>query len=137
MIQLIVGHKGSGKTKKLVDMVNHAADHSNGNVVCVEKDMKLTYDLSHHVRLIESEAYAISGFDAFYGFLTGILAGNYDITDMFIDGTFKIGGRDYDAFGCLVKKLDKLTQNGGANITFTVSCDVEELPEDVRGYIIG
>ncbi|MCI8441302.1 MAG: hypothetical protein HFG27_02035 [Provencibacterium sp.] len=136
MIKLIVGHKGSGKTKKLVDMVNSAVKNSNGNVVCVEKGMKLTYDIDHQARLIESDAYSISGFDAFYGFLTGILAGNYDITEMFIDGTFKIGGRDYEAFGNLVKKLDTLTQNGGANITFTVSCEVEELPEDIRSYII-
>ncbi|MCI8622889.1 MAG: hypothetical protein HFG26_04425 [Provencibacterium sp.] len=136
MIQLIVGNKGSGKTKRLIEMVNHAVKNSNGNVVCVEKGMKLTYDIDHQARLIESDAYAISGFEAFYGFLSGILAGNYDITEMFIDGTFKIGGHDYDAFGALVKKLDKLTKEGGANITFTVSCDISELPEDIKSYVV-
>ncbi|PWM37068.1 MAG: hypothetical protein DBX66_05790 [Clostridiales bacterium] len=136
MIKLIIGNKGSGKTKRLVELTNDAVKNSSGNVVCVEKGMKLTYDIDHHARLIESDAFKIEGFDAFYGFLTGILAGNYDITDLFIDGTFKIGGRDYAAFGEMVKKLDNITKDGGANITFTVSCDISELPEDIKGYAI-
>lgn len=136
MIKLIIGNKGSGKTKKLIDLVNSAVKDTSGNVVCVEKGLKLTYDLDHQARLIDSDAYAISGFDAFYGFLTGILAGNYDITEVFIDATFKIGGKDCAAFGEMVKKLDELTGEHGVNITFTVSCDISELPEDIRGFSI-
>ena len=136
MIQLIIGNKGSGKTKRLIEMANEAVKNSSGNVVVVEKGLKLTYDISHQARLIDSDAYGISGFDMFYGFLTGILAGNYDITDLFIDATFKIGDRDYNAFGEMVQKLDRVTKEGGVNVTFTVSCDIGELPEDIKSFAI-
>ena len=88
MIKLIVGQKGSGKTKTLIDMINAAAKEAKGNVVCVEKGLKMTYDISHSVRLIDIEHYDIKGFDAFYGFLAGVCAGNYDITDVFVDGLY-------------------------------------------------
>lgn len=136
MIKLIVGNKGSGKTKRLIEMVNQAVKNTSGNVVCVEKGSGLTYDITHQARLVDSDVYTISGFEAFYGFLSGILAGNYDITELFIDATFKIGGRDYKAFGEMIKKLDKVTKEGGANITFTVSCDMKDLPEDIQEYAI-
>lgn len=136
MIKLIVGNKGSGKTKTLINMVDDAVKNTAGNVVCVEKGTKLTYDISHKARLIDTDSYSVSGFEAFYGFLSGILAGNYDITEVFIDATFKIGGRDYAAFGEMIKKLDKITKDGGANFTFTVSCDLSELPEDIKAYAI-
>ena len=135
MINLIVGNKGTGKTKKLVDMVNTAVEKSSGNVVCVEKGMKLTYDLSHAVRLIDAENYNIVGFDAFYGFLTGLLAGNYDITDLFVDGTFKIGGRDYQGLGAMLDKLNEITKEGNVKIVFTISCDESDLPQEVKKYI--
>ena len=72
MIKLIVGKKGSGKTKILVDMVNNAAKTTDGNVVCVEQKPKLTYDLDHSVRLLDVVNYDISGFDAFYGYVAGL-----------------------------------------------------------------
>ena len=68
MVSLIIGHKGSGKTKILVDNVNDAIEKSNGNVICVEKETKLTYDVSHRARLVSTDSYSVSGFDAFYGF---------------------------------------------------------------------
>ena len=83
MIKLIVGKKGSGKTKILVDMVNNAAKTTDGNVVCVEQKPKLTYDLDHSVRLLDVVNYDISGFDAFYGYVAGLLSGNYDITELY------------------------------------------------------
>ena len=135
MITLIVGNKGTGKTKKLVELVNAAVEKSSGNVVCVEKGMKLTYDLSHAVRLIDAESYNINGFDAFYGFLTGLLAGNYDITDLFIDGTFKIGGRDYQGLGAMLDKLSVIVKDNDVNIVFTISADESDLPDEVKKYM--
>ena len=73
MITLIIGNKGSGKTKRLIQLANEAVEKSNGNVVVIEKGAKLTYDVSHKARLIDIEQYNVSGFDAFYGFLSGIL----------------------------------------------------------------
>ena len=136
MIKLIVGNKGSGKTKTLIAMVNDAVKTSKGNVVCVEKGNTLTFDVSHQARLIDIDDYAIKGFDAFYGFICGLFAGNYDITEVFIDATFKVGGKDFLAFALLVEKLVKLTETNGATITFTVSCDKTDLPERIHQFII-
>ena len=83
MVSIIVGNKGSGKTKRLIDMVNHAADASRGNVVCVEKGQKLTFDVAHRVRLVDTEAYGINSYDEYYGLLSGLCAGNYDLTAIF------------------------------------------------------
>ena len=75
MIQLIVGGKGSGKTKKMIDMINASAKTTPGNIVCIEKCMKLTYDIDHSARLIDVDEYSIDGYDMLYGFIAGVLAG--------------------------------------------------------------
>lgn len=107
MIKLIIGNKGSGKTKKLIDLVNTCVEKSDGNVVCIEKEPKLTYDVSSKARLLETDTYRVSGCKAFYGFLAGICAGNYDVTDILIDATFKIVGREYQK---LVQFFDMLSE---------------------------
>ncbi len=135
MIKLIVGNKGSGKTKAMIEMINKAAQTTTGNVVCVEKGMKLTYDISHSVRLIDIENYEIAGFDAFFGFLSGILAGNYDITDVYIDGILKIGGKDLGGLGALLAKVERLIADGKILVVFTVSADEADLPESVKKYM--
>ena len=94
MITLIVGKKGSGKTKKLIERANAAVQKSDGNVVVIEKGLKLTYDISHQARLIDVEAYGIQNIDGLYGFISGICAGNYDVTDLYIDSTLKVIGQD-------------------------------------------
>ena len=86
------------------------------------------------MRWCDTESFSIEGTDAFYGFVAGMLAGNYDIKDVFVDGILKIVGRDYDALGVLFEKLDKLTGEE-ATIVFTVSADVNELPESVKQFI--
>ena len=80
MVSLIIGHKGSGKTKLLVDRVNAAVEKSNGNVICVEKETKLTYDVNYRARLVAADSFSVSGFDSLYGFLSGLCAGDHDIT---------------------------------------------------------
>ena len=94
MVKVIIGKKGTGKTKILVDMVNTAAESATGNVVCIEKGTKLTYDVKHSVRLIDISAYGVSGYAGVLGFVAGILAANYDIKEIFIDGIIKMGGAD-------------------------------------------
>ena len=124
MINLIPGKKGTGKTKILVDSIKKAAENATGNVVCIERGMQLTYDLPHNVRLADAEEYGINSFDSFYGFVAGLLAGNYDIQEVFVDGILKIGGRDYDALGNMLEKVAVLTKD--VNVTFTVSADVDD-----------
>ncbi|HPZ00963.1 MAG TPA: hypothetical protein PLS28_05790, partial [Clostridiales bacterium] len=97
MVYLIIGHKGSGKTTHLIEGVKKAVDTSLGNVICVEKGTKLTYNIDSRVRLVAADDYAVSGYDSYYGFLAGMCASNSDITDIFGDGTLKIGGTDFAA----------------------------------------
>lgn len=136
MIKLIVGHKGSGKTKTMIQMANEAVKTSNGNVVCVEKGIQLTYDLNYQVRLVDIDQYSVTDYEGLYGFLCGLMAGNYDITDIFCDATFKICGKNPERFADMVDKLYKLTSANGLTIVFTVSCEPEELPERIKKYQI-
>ena len=131
MIYLIIGNKGSGKTKRLIDLVNGAVEKSNGNVVCIEKERLLTYNVNYRARLVETDHYGVSGYDAFYGFLCGIVAGDHDITDILVDATLKIGGRDYEALADFLENVSNLSKIAEQDITFTVSCDESDLPERI------
>ena len=134
MISLIIGNKGSGKTKRLVELVNAAVDASKGNVVCIEKGLKLTYDLTHKARLVDTDEYNISGFDTLYGFISGMCAGNYDLTEIFVDATLKIGGRNYEELADFMAKLAPLVEKSKVEIVFTISCDEAELPARIFDY---
>lgn len=134
MIKLITGKKGTGKTKILIDMINEAAKKTSGNIVCIEKGAKLTYDIDHSVRLADTDHYGIDGFDAFYGFVAGMFAGNFDISEVFVDSILKIGGKDLDALGELLQKLDKISGKE-IQLVFTVSADDSELPESVKAFM--
>lgn len=135
MVTLLIGKKGSGKTKRLIDEANAAVETSNGSVVVVEKGSKLTYDLSHKARLIDSDAYGIDSFAALYGFLSGICAGNYDVTDIFVDSTFKIAGKDVAALAEFVKKANALADEAKTAITFLISAAKEDLPTDIEATL--
>ena len=129
MVSLIIGNKGSGKTKRLIAMINDAVAKSIGTVLCIEKSPLLTYEVTHNARLIETERFDVEGCDAFYGMVCGIIAQDHDITEIFVDATFKIVGRDYDEFAALINKLSKVSEDTGVKFVFTVSEDKEKLPE--------
>ena len=131
MVKLIIGNKGSGKTKRLIELVNGAVEKSNGNVVCIEKERLLTYDVNYRARLIETDHYKVSGYDAFYGFLCGVIAGDHDITDILVDATLKIGGKDYEALANFLENVAELSKLSEQDITFTISCDESDLPERI------
>lgn len=134
MIKLITGKKGTGKTKILIDQINESVKSTNGSVVCVEKGSTVRYSISRKARWCDTEYYKVEGYDAFYGFVAGLLASNYDITDVYVDGIFKIGGRDYEAFGSMLEKIDALTGED-VSVVFTVSADANELSENVKQFI--
>jgi methionine aminopeptidase len=136
MITLIVGKKGSGKTKKLIENANQAIEKSNGNVVVIEKGLKLTYDISHQARLIDTDAYGIQGTDALCGFISGICAGNYDVTDIFVDSTLKIIGQDMKAFTSFAEKMNALSTLADTKITLLVSVDANDLPEEINSVAV-
>lgn len=131
MINVFIGKKGSGKTKKLIDYANKAVETSNGNVVVIEKGLKLTYDISHSARLIDSDAYGIKGLDALEGFLCGICAGNYDVTDILLDSTLKIIGQDMTALTDLITKVKRLSEEANVTFTLSISADESEIPAEV------
>ncbi len=133
MIKLITGKKGSGKTKILIDMIKQESKKTNGNIVCIEKGTKLTYDIPHSVRLTDIDEFDIKNFDGFYGFLAGMLAGNFDISEVFVDSILKVGGNNLDELGKMFEKVDKISKN--VKIVFTVSADSSELPESVKSFL--
>lgn len=136
MVTLLIGEKGTGKTKRLIEAVNTALEKSNGHVVCVEKDDLLRYQVNYRVRLVAASNYAIEGYDAFYGFLSGLCAGDHDITDLLVDATLKIGTKeneekDYNALAAFLEKTAALSKLTGTNFVFTISTDKENLPASV------
>ncbi len=130
MVTLILGKKGSGKTKKLMELCNAAVAQSKGNVVFIEKDNTLTYDVNHQVRLVSAADFAIEGFEAFYGFIAGMCAGNYDITDIFVDSTLKIGGTDMAQLETFVEKMSHLD----VKTVLSVSADKSEIPARIAEF---
>lgn len=133
MVKIITGNKGSGKTKILIEAIHDAEKKSNGNVVAIQKGSSLNTDITYKVRLVNIEDYDIEGVDAFYGFIAGILSSDHDCTDIFVDATLKITGRDYAKLGEMFDKLAKITPN--TTVTLTVSADNNELPENVKKFI--
>ncbi len=132
MINLIIGQKGTGKTKRLVEFANEAARKSTGNVVVIVKGNHLTYDISHDARLVNIDSYGIQGAEALGGFLCGICAGNYDVTDIFVDSTLRIIGQDIQALSHFIEKMNKLSALADTKITMLVSADAGVLPADVK-----
>lgn len=135
MVTLLIGKKGSGKTKRLIEEANAAVEASKGSVVVIEKGAKLTYNLTPNARLVDTEEYAIKGYDTLYGFLSGICAGNYDITDIFVDSTFKIAGDDKEALAVFVKKLNALADTAKTAITLLISAAKDDLPTDIEATL--
>jgi hypothetical protein len=131
MVTLIIGRKGSGKTKKLIQLANEAVAKSSGNVVVIDKGAKLTYDVTHKARLIDTDVYGIKGYDMLLGFISGICAGNYDVTDIFVDSTFKICPEAEAGIEAFVAKLNALEEESGAQITLLVSSGDAELPAEL------
>ena len=134
MVKLIVGLKGSGKTKTLIDLVNKATAESKGSVICIEKGNKLNYDITHKARLIDTDSFMVADGQALYGFVAGISAGNHDITDIFIDSALKICGDDMAAFEVFVAEIAKLAETVGFNCIMTVSAKIEDCA-NLKAYL--
>lgn len=135
MIHVIMGLKGSGKTKKLIDAINAAAENASGDVVCIEYGRKLTYDVSYKVRLVDSQEYAISTPEMLKGFLSGLHAGNFDITHVFIDNLYKTIGKDQAAAEDFVTWCAKFAADNSMEITVALSEDPANAPESMKQYL--
>ena len=135
MIHVIMGLKGSGKTKKLIDAVHAAVAEAHGDVVCIEYGKKLTYDVSYKVRLVDSQEYGISTPEMLKGFLSGLHAGNFDITHVFIDNLYKTIGTDLAAGEEFIVWCAKFASDNNMNITISVSEDPANASESVKQYL--
>lgn len=135
MLKLIIGVKGTGKTKTLINLVNGALEVTKGDVVCIEKGTKLRYDIKPSARLVDVDEYMVCDAQSLYGFVAGILASNHDVTDLFIDGTLKICKHDLAAFEKMAIELSELVKKMGVNLTMTVSLAESEVPAAVMALI--
>ena len=135
MIRVIMGKKGSGKTKQVIDMINSAVQTEHGNVVCIEKGEKLTFDIHYQIRLVEASDYDIADYTALKGFVSGLYAGNYDITHIFIDSLTKIIGADTDhETEKFLDWLNNFSEKHNIKFTITISDDETLASEGVKKY---
>ena len=136
MVQLIVGKKGKGKTKHLLDKVNAEVKDINGNIVYLDKSTKHMYELNNKVRLIDVSEYMIENTDGFLGFISGILSQDHDLQQMYFDSFLKIAALEDGDVAAAVEKLEKISEKFGVDFILSVSVDEAELPETVKSKII-
>ena len=135
MVKLITGIPGTGKTKTLISMVNEAVKASKGNVVCIEKGIKLRFDIDYNARLINTDEYLIDDAQSLFGFVSGVIASNHDVTEIFIDAALKICNYDIAAFEKAVLELDSLSEKTGVNIVLTSSIPKGEESDTIKKYL--
>ncbi|MBQ7377228.1 MAG: hypothetical protein IJW71_02775 [Clostridia bacterium] len=136
MVKLIIGTKGTGKTKILLGLVNSATEKSKGAVICIEKGAKLNYDVTYRARLIDTDEFAIQDAQSLYGFITGIVASNRDITDIYVDSALKICGDDVASFTAFVEEVDAISGKLGFDCTMTSSIDFKACPDSLKDKVI-
>lgn len=135
MVELLIGTKGTGKTKVLLDNVNHAASNAEGNVVFISNNTSQNmYNISSRVRMADTSEFDIGSWDAFFGFICGIISGNFDITNVFVDGTLKIV-KELDGFEAFLEKLDEAGKKFDINFELSVSVDTASAPEYIKKYV--
>ena len=135
MLKMMIGVKGTGKTKTLIEKVNAASAASHGDVVCIEKGTKLRFDIRSKVRLVDTEEYLISDAQALYGLIAGILASNYDVTDIFVDNTLKICNGNVSALEIMLGEVAALLDKHDVNLFMTASIPTEEASETIQKYL--
>ena len=137
MVSIIMGLKGSGKTKKLVELVREAVNEETGDVVCIEKERKLTYDIPYQARLIDAGVYDISSYEFLKGLICGVHAGNYDITHFFVDNFYKlVNDKSVDTLVSFLTWLDAFSNAENISFVISISADPAEMPESVTKYMM-
>ena len=135
MLKLIIGVKGTGKTKTLIGLVNEAVENSHGAVICIEKGDKLRFDVKYQARLIDTDEYFVDDAQSLYGFVAGILASNHDVTDLFIDSALKICQNDCEAFDKFLNEMNALVEKLNINVVMTSSLPAESASETVKKFL--
>ena len=137
MVKIIMGLKGSGKTKKLVELVRGAVANGDGDVVCIEKERKLTYDIPYQARLIDAGTYDIGTYEFLKGLICGIHAGNYDITHFYIDNFYKlVNDKSEEALIGFISWLDKFSEAEKIEFFISISADPDTAPEALKKFAL-
>ena len=136
MVKVILGLKGSGKTKQLIDTINSAVKNETGSMVCIEKGNALTFDVDYRVRLIDASEYEIGNYTFLKGFISGLHAGNFDITHIFVDHLYKLGGStEHEDTAAFLEWCDSFGKANNMNFTISISDDVNSMPESITKYL--
>lgn len=139
MIQIIFGKRGSGKTKRIIDMANASIRESKGDVLFIDDDNRYMFDLKHQIRFVNASEYGVQGEEKFFGFVNGILAGNFDVSLIFIDAFLHLVKTDkpdiYKLEG-FFEKLEALSERASVDFVISLSEDAELVPESIRKYKI-
>lgn len=135
MVELIVGKKGKGKTKVLLDRVNGAVKEANGSIVYLDKSTKHMYELNNKVRLIDVSSYPLKNADEFVGFICGIISQDHDLEQIYLDSFLKVSKLEDADVTDTLDQLDKIGEKYGISIVVSISLDKEEIPEALQDKI--
>ncbi len=135
MLKLLIGKKGTGKTKVLIDSVNQAAQDASGNVVFISNDIgRNMYDIKSKVRMADTSEFSIDSWKEFLGFICGIISGNFDITNIYVDGVLKIVKNGLDGFEEFLSDIDEISNKFNIDVMISVSMDADEAPDYIKKY---
>ena len=136
MVKVIIGLKGSGKTKQLIDSINTAIKTESGSMVCIEKGSALTFDIDYRVRLIDASEYAIGNYTFLKGFISGLHAGNFDISHIFLDGLYKLSGsKEHEETAAFLAWCEEFGTANKMEFTISISDDPAAVPESISKYL--
>ncbi len=137
MVKLVIGHKGTGKTKKMIDMANSSLDHVNGSVVFINKNHRLMYDLKYRIRVICMEDFEqITNIDEYIGFILGIISQDHDIEQIYIDSILRHAGVKLEDLDSFFARLSQISEAFGPEFIVSVSADREQIEDIVKKYEI-
>ncbi len=135
MVQMIIGKKGKGKTKQLLDKVNTSIKTANGNIVYIDKSSKHMLELNNKIRLIDASGYGLKNSDEFIGFILGIISQDHDLEEMYLDSFLNVAKLEGADITATIKELDSISKNFNVNFILSVSLDKDELPAELGEYI--
>ena len=136
MVRLIMGTAGAGKTKQLIELIHASVESEKGSVVCIEPGADMTYDISHNVRLVNAGEYDLNSFECLRGFVSGLYAGNYDISHVYVDNLCKITrNNDVNEIEKFLNWLERFSDKNMVKFTVTVSADAETATDGMRHYL--
>ena len=136
MIQIIVGEKGKGKTKHLLQRANEAVPNTKGNIVYLDKNYRHMYELNHKIRIINVSEFEMESYKEFLGFIYGIVSQDSDVHEIFIDGLLKLGQLTLEQTEFAISRIERISEKFNINFTISISCNKEELSELAQKYVI-